>query len=60
MNEDVTKTIAELKILARRDAGRHIENHVAWRAAIILQAVFDPERQPSQYGTWLVEPSKKP
>lgn len=25
-------------------------------AAIILQAVFDPENQPSQYGTKLVEP----
>ena len=34
---------------------RKPEDHIAWQAAMWLQAIFDPENQPSQFGTTLVQ-----
>lgn len=33
---------------------RKVEDHVCYRAAIWLAAIFEPENQPSQFGTQLV------
>ena len=58
MNPKIKELIEEL-----RDVGHDMDRTCAaedtppWRAASILQAVFDPENQPSQYGTTLTERS---
>jgi hypothetical protein len=33
---------------------RKRDSHIAFKAAAWLQAIFDPENQPSQFGTTLV------
>jgi hypothetical protein len=35
-------------------ADRKPEDHIAWKASVWLQAIFDPENQPSQFGTILL------
>ncbi len=47
MNPDIARLILHLDELA--------PNIYARQAAAILHAVFDPENQPSQYGTKLIE-----
>lgn len=32
---------------------RRVEDHVAYKAAIWMAAIFEPENQPSQFGTML-------
>lgn len=56
MNPKIKELIEELRRLEFEEAGY---NNIAitrpvGRAASILQAVFDPENQPSQYGTTLL------
>lgn len=60
MDPDIKKLIEELAPLAAQDQfDTPIADHPATRAAAILQAIFDPENQPSQFGTVLLE-TKKP
>ena len=51
MNEEISGFIKELQNAARHEKR---EDHICWQAAMILQAIFDPENQPSQYGTILI------
>ena len=59
MNPEIKNLVAELRF----DAAEHERDGFSTTAkrlslaAMILQAVFDPENQPSQYGTTLVERS---
>lgn len=68
MNQEAKKFITELRATATRETAdwmadsnnaqapdRRPEDHIAWEAANWLQAIFDPENQPSQYGTTLVQ-----
>lgn len=56
MNPKIKELCERLRQIAAEDfdPGQHRDNHPATRAASILQAVFDPENQPSQYGTTLL------
>lgn len=67
MNEDISGFIRELRWTAQHETrewaadpanehlrDRTVEDHVCWKAAVMLQAIFDPENQPSQYGTELI------
>lgn len=68
MDPEAKKFIEELKAHAvaetaewmadsnhSQEPDRKPEDHIAWQAAAWLQAIFDPENQPSQYGTCLAD-----
>lgn len=67
MNQEIKELIASLRAIAKEkqaqdalcyaDGGNEVDHPLDYysesQAANILQAVFDPENQPSQYGTKL-------
>ena len=58
MNQEIKKLLDELRYRSEYCLDHGSETQIAVsRAASILQAVFDPENQPSQYGTTLISSS---